>query len=71
MSSGAKCCPVFTLRDAVQQKLQARGLYRDVLEVDAACLCADRPNALFIEQWTKDLDDLARKAFGLQQAETM
>lgn len=70
-SSGAKSCTAFSLRDAVQQKLQAHGLYSDVLEADAACLCADRPDALFIEQCTKDLDHLAQNAFGLQQAETM
>ncbi len=70
-SSGAKSRTAFRLLDAVQQKLQARGLYGDVLEADAACLCRERPNALFIEQWTQDLDHLAQNAFGLQQAGAM
>lgn len=70
-SSDARGSTAFSLRDVVQQKLQARGLYSDVLDVDAACLCADRPNAFFIDQWTKDLDHLAQNAFGWQQAETM
>ena len=71
-SGETKCRTAFCLLDEVQHKLQARGLYGDVMATDAACLCTDKPNALFIEQWTKDLDHLAQNAFGLQQqAETM
>jgi hypothetical protein len=70
-SSGAVSRTAFRLLDAVQQTLQARGLYGDVLEADAACLSTERPNALFIAHWTQDLDHPARTAFGLQQAEAM
>ena len=45
ISSGAGRRNVFCLRGVVQLKLQAYGFYGDVLEADAACMCADRPNA--------------------------
>ncbi len=60
----------FRLLDAVQRKLEERSLYCDVLP-DAACLCTEQPKALFIEQWTQELERLAPKAFGLQQAGAM
>ena len=72
-SGEAKCRTAFCLLDEVQHKLQARGLYGDVLATDAACMCTDKPNALFLEQcWQMHLDHLVQNAFGLQQqAETL
>ena len=57
----------YWLWDMVGEKLQARGLYGDVLKADAVCMFATKPKLLF-QKKTEAAAHVARNAFGLEQA---